>query len=334
MIRILIILVAGSLLIGACNSAKKDIDVSHIPLKVSIQRLEQILFRLKTKEEIRDFLQKNKLFAENYFQNPQATQDSALINELYKRISESSLQQFNQEIQKKYADVSDLENQFAEAFKHIKYYYPKFIPPQVCTIVTGFMPNVRGNYGGKDLFVSDKLIVVGIDFFMGKEASFVPQMEEYMLQNLKRENIVPTCMLGLSNQFNTTNPTDQTLLAEMLAYGKALAFVSQIMPQIPDSLIIGYTAKQVQGIEENTPVVWSHYVKEKLFYNTNHFVKAKYTQARPFTAEIGNNCPPRTGWWLGWKIAEKYIDKEHSLPELMQNTDAQQIFTESGYKGK
>ena len=47
-----------------------------------------------------------------------------------------------------------------------------------------------------------------------------------------------------------------------------------------------------------------------------------------------NKSPGRIAYWLGWKIVYEYIEnnKNLTLEQLMQNTDAQQILQQSGYK--
>jgi gliding motility-associated lipoprotein GldB len=325
-----------NVLLGACTrDSEKKIDVSQIPVTTTIHHLEKELFALKSKQEIREFLQKNPLLTEKYFQTSASNPDSLLINDLYHRISNESLRKFYEQIEGQYANVNDLEKQFTDAFRHIKYYFPEFKPPQVCTMITGFLPNKEGSYIGRDLMVSDSLIVIGIDFFMGAKAMYVPDIQAYMLKNMKRENIVPTVVLGMSNRFNVINEKDETLLAEMVAYGKSLEFVNFAMPETPDSLIIGYTSEQIKEIEKNKSLVWTYYVEQKLFFNTNHMIKPKYIGARPYTVEIGTKCPPRTGWWLGWQIVRKYLKTTRkTLPELMKNPNAQEIFSKSGYKGE
>jgi len=54
---------------------------------------------------------------------------------------------------------------------------------------------------------------------------------------------------------------------------------------------------------------------------------------RPKTLEIGNDCPGRIGEWVGWEIIKKYMAVQQiTLPELMETSDAQQLFMQSRYK--
>ncbi len=317
------------LLLHACtNDADRHLDVSDIALNVKIRRLDQELFKLQSKEAIKNFLVQNPLFSENFLQQSQQPNDSILVNRLYRMVTDRNLDTLYQQTEAAFADLSDLEKSFAEAFKHVRYYYPHFRPPQVYTIVSGF---------GNDLFVSDSLIVVGLDFFLGGQGKYRPDVPNYMLKRYQREYMVPSAMNLLSQSFNATDLLDHTLLAEMIFYGKAYEFTKNMMPDTPDSLIIGYTGKQLMDAEDRQAIIWAHFVEKKLLYETNGKLKAKYTGERPFTAEISQAwCPGAIGRWLGWKIVQEYRERQPkiTLPELMKNKDTKAIFAQSKYKGK
>jgi len=80
--------------------------------------------------------------------------------------------------------------------------------------------------------------------------------------------------------------------------------------------------------------VWEHFIDQELLYVTDHLIKNKYLQDRPFTAEIGRRCPGNIGRWLGWEIIKSYMKRntEENLTTLMRNTDTQALFFASGYR--
>ena len=226
-----------------------------------------------------------------------------------------------------FADLKGLEAEFADAFRHVKHYYPAFRAPQIHTLVTGF---------GSDLFVSDSLIVVGLDYYLGERGKYRPNVPMYLQRRYRPEYLVPSSVTLLSQSYNATDARNKSLLAEMIFYGKAYEFTKAMLPNAPDSLIIGYTGKQLIDTETNQAVVWAHFVEKKLLYETANARKIKYTGERPHTPEISSDCPGTIGRWLGWKIVREYR-KRHpdvTLPNLMKNSDAQAIFTQSKYKGK
>ena len=74
-----------------------------------------------------------------------------ITNQLYQNISNRDLQQFSQELQTQFADLTFLQTQLQQAFGQIKASYPDFKAPEIVTTITGFM--------GTDLYVSDSIIV-------------------------------------------------------------------------------------------------------------------------------------------------------------------------------
>jgi gliding motility-associated lipoprotein GldB len=325
--RLLSFLILIGLFCSCSSDSAHHPDVADIPMNVKIRRLEQELFKLQTKEEINTFLENNPLFKVNFLESAQYPHDSIVVNRLHKMVTDHNLDVLYQQTQTVFSDLSGLEKEFTEAFKHIKYYYPQFKAPEIYTIVTGF---------GSDLFVSDSLIVIGLDYYLGEKGKYRPDVPQYILKRYRPEYLVPSAVTLLSQQYNAIDVLDRTLLADMLFYGKAYEFTQNMMPDTPDSLIIGYSQKQLTDTEDNQAVVWAHFIDKKLLYENTSAVKTKYTGERPYTGEISQSCPGAIGRWLGWKIVKEYRQRhpEIKFPDLMKTKDAKLIFTESKYKGK
>jgi hypothetical protein len=123
------------------------------------------------------------------------------------------------------------------------------------------------------------------------------------------------------------------MLANMIYYGKAHYFLERVMPNLPDSLNIMYTEKELKNAKENLPTIWGHFVERKLLYETSHKALENYTGEAPATNEISNECPGRIGRWLGWEIVRKYMSKNTmTLKQLMAEPNAEKIFKTSGYR--
>mgnify|MGYP002777927168 CR=1 FL=1 len=331
-------LVAGfAVFLAACDSSPKGESANApepppgadtIKINLTIERLEKDLFAAQTPAEVEAFLTKNPSVRAAYFPQAEFGSNADLARSLTELTTNDGLRQFYQESEKQLGDLADLQTGFETAFRNLKAYYPNFRVPRVVTMFTGFTAN--------DLYVSDSLIVVGLDYFMGPKARFRPQLENYRLRKYQREYIVPQVLLLLSGKYNEANPQDQTLLAEMVYFGKSFEFVKNILPTAPDSLIIGYTGEQLAANEIAQDLIWGHFIDEKLLYETSPMRKVKYLGERPTTVEIGPKCPGRIGQWLGWKIVRKYRQEQPDLTfqQLMKTTDARRVLEESKYRGQ
>lgn len=327
------------LLIGisfySCREQKDpEEEIQKVNVKVDIERLEQKLFACKTKESLLNFLTDNKLVAERYFQTPPEGFNE-LADKLLLLVNNEGLQAFYKQSQlKAFFGNGNLENDFHEAFQHLKYYYPEFKEPKIYTIFSGF--GGVGAFPATHLYVSDSVIVIGLDYFMGKNAKFLPtEVFSYQLRRLNPQTVVPQAILLLSANYNATNPNDKTLLSEMVWYGKSYVFGQTMLPSKSDSLFIGYTAEQLNESYAFQQDIWAHFIDNKLLYNTQEPIKGKYIGERPATPEIGSRCPGSIGRWLGYRIVSKYFEEDEKLTiqELMKNPNAQKIFEASKYKG-
>jgi hypothetical protein len=231
------------------------------------------------------------------------------------------------ETKKVFGEMSELKQEFRQAFTNLKYYYPDFNPPKVQTTITGLQ---------NDLFFTDSLIIVGLDYYLGKAGKYRPRIYEYLLARYEPEDIVPSYLLvyGIRDGFNKTDPQDKTVLADMVAYGKSFYFAKHMLPCVPDSVFIWYTSQEMEGASKHQDLIWHRFVEDEVLFATSHEVKQKFLGERPKTIEVGEQCPGRIGQWMGWQIVRKYMDAhpETTLPQLMEMSDAAQLFKESRYK--
>jgi gliding motility-associated lipoprotein GldB len=301
-------------------------DVSNIEVSVNIERLDKKLHKIPTKNELEKILIKNPVFAEEFLMLSQYPMPGVLVDRYFSLLNTEDIDSLFIEVDKTFGDLQDIRTQFEEAFRYLKYYYPDFKEPKIQTVVTGI---------AKDLYISDSLIIIGLDFYLGPEGKYRPQdIPGYLLTRYQKEYLVPQIMLMYSNYYNSTNYEDKTALADMIYYGKAYYMAKNLMPCTPDSLLTGYTAFETEDIDEHEAVIWAGLLENELLFETNNFLKDKVLSERPKTHEIGENCPGRIGRWVGWRIIQKFAEQhpDMSMPDIMELDDAQKIFVDSKYK--
>jgi gliding motility-associated lipoprotein GldB len=325
--RTIIVFVCFVALLSSCNSdnCRPIPDTEGIVVDVSIERLEKELFALESVPAIVEFLDTQPSFARLFLQSDQYPNDTILARNIFKIIKDPYIDTLYRETMQEFGDISQLKAEFEQAFKNVKSYYPQFKEPKIQTVITGF---------ANDMYVSDSLIIIGLDYFIGPEATFRPNdLPNYILERYQKEFIVPSILLILSEKFNKTDVRDKTLLAEMIYYGKAYYFTSRVLPCTNDSLLIGYSGEEIEEVNENEDIIWASLLHNKVIYETDHEMKKKFIGERPKVHEIGEKCPGRIGTWIGWEIVESYM-KTHddtSLQQIMSNGDAKAIFQQSKY---
>jgi gliding motility-associated lipoprotein GldB len=306
------------------DTCELDEAILDQELEVKITRLEDAFFESKTTQDYLYLLDKHPVFAEAYLQKSEYASLDSLAQDLLSVHQDSALRVLYDSVKVEFPEVTDLEKELQNAFKYIKHYFPDFKVPQVYTFVSGF---------NSDLVITEDLIVIGLDYFLPADHTFQPDLPRYMAERYERPYLVPMIVLAISSKYNLVNPEDQTLLTEMIYYGKAYHFVKAILPCTSDQYIIGYKPEEISESYDNEEFIWSHFVENELLYETNPFEVQKYIGEAPFTDAISTKAPGRLGRWLGWNIVDDYqFSQNVSLPELMNTSDSELIFRQSGYR--
>ncbi|MCV9388538.1 gliding motility lipoprotein GldB [Reichenbachiella ulvae] len=311
---------------GDCDQVDRYED---IVVDIPVEHLEEEMKELKSVDHTVAFLEANRAMADYFLDANQYPNDTILAKRLLPLMQNVYIDSLFMEVGEYFSEF-DSENisELESAFRIIKHYYPSTEIPRVQTVITG-------QYN--DLYVSDSLIVVGLDFFMGHNGTYPPNdVPAYIVKRYMKESVSPIILSFVSNEFNQIDQSHGTLLADMINVGKSYYFVSQMLPCKPDSLIIGYTAEEMKLVKQNREIIWANLIQNQLLYETNHFVKNKFVGESPNVFEISDKCPGRVGAWVGWEIVEKYMEEnpEVTLQQLMAEKDAHKIFQQSNYKPK
>jgi gliding motility-associated lipoprotein GldB len=323
-----IFLVFIILITFACGKKETTCELDEAILdqdiNLQITRLEDEFFGAKTADDYKFLMEKHPEFVKEYLQLDLYPNSDSLIVELLTIHQDSTMRTLYDSVKLEFQNFSQIEKDLENAFKAIKYNFPEFQIPKVYTFVSGF---------NSDLIVTEELIVIGLDYFLPATHTFQPDQPRYLADRFEAAYIVPMLVTVISSRFNSTNPADKTLLAEMIYYGKSYYFTKAILPCTSDQYIIGYTPDQIVESFDNEEYIWAHFIENELLYETNPFELRKYVGEAPFTDEISTKAPGRIGRWLGWNIVEDYMmNNEASLSDLMGEYNAEKIFRQSGYR--
>ncbi len=114
--------------------------------------------------------------------------------------------------------------------------------------------------------------------------------------------------------------------------------MDHVLPDIPDTLKIGYTTEQMEWARAYEQDIWAWFVSEELLYEYDFHRTQKHLGEAPFTPELGdqNESAPKLGVFLGWNIVRQYMERNQdvTLPELMANGNGQSILDGSRYRGR
>jgi hypothetical protein len=330
-LRLFGILLFSAVFMTGCNSDKDECvkvpDTKDVVAEINIENYTDSIARISSKAELVEFFSRQPVIRDFIFRRAEYPNDSVFINEIYTRVSNPYIDTLLHETKRVFGDQSMLKKQFEEAFRNLRYHFPDVVTPKIRTVISGL---------DTDMFMSDTLIVIGLDYYLGKDAKFRPKMYDYLLRKYDPEDVVPSVMLvyGIDNRINKTDLKDKTVLADMIAYGKSFYFAKRMLPCTPDSVLISYTQDEIRGSRKNQDLIWARFIESEVLYSTSHLVKKDYLGERPVTIQVGEKCPGRIGQWVGWQIVNKYMEThpDKTLKQLMDTENAQLLFKESRYK--
>jgi len=319
MMKKFFLIIAVLSIVSCKKEAKKEVDVSAIPVSFKVERFEQKFYT----SELQDL---PKLKNEYPFLFPEMYADTVWTNKLKDPISKEL---FN-EVQKKYLNLGTIETDIEDLLKHVIYYYPEKKTPRVITIIT------EVDVDAKAIFVDDFLFI-SLDCYLGENHRFYETFPEYKRIEFNESQILPDIVSSFSYG-KIAPPKNRSLLSLMIYKGKELYMKDLLIPDVADNVKIAYTEENYKWCEENEAQMWSNFIENKLLYDTNPKNEQRFMNDAPFSKfylEIDNESPGRVGAWLGWQIVRSYAENhpEVKLQELLA-LDAKTLFEESKYKPK
>lgn len=329
-------LVLAAMLYFGCgsNDERNTPDVSGIKVDVKIKRFEQDLFALDT-NNIATGLSKLRqqypgmvqLFTENIIHdqtNPGETPEQAIRN----FIAAPQMHKLYDTVQLVYGDLRWLEKDLAQMFRYYRYYFPKKPIPQVETIISEYAVDAF-TYG-------DSLCGIGLDLFLGENyPAYNPEIfPGYIRRQFQRDYITLRLTKALAQNTFGDIPPGKKLLDMMLYNGKMLYITSCLLPETPDSMIMGYTRAQLEGCEANEQAVWARLLTQNLLYSSDFDEIKKLVTPSPNAPVVFQEAPGEVGNWLGWQIVKAYMKRfpKTTMDELLKMQDTQRFLEQAKYK--
>jgi hypothetical protein len=317
----------------SCSNDNGKIDVSDSKVVIKIDRFEMDFFRLKTgdiRAQTTALLKKYPEFFELYNSriiNIGKSDDPSYEVNLKSFLNNKDINEVYNDIAKKFPGMGKYEIGLTDAFKRYHYFFPEKKIPQVLTFFGGF------NYS---VVAAERSLGIGLEYYLGedyKPYTFL-QKPKYMIQRFKPEYIVSDAVKGWITTEFVQDESKGELIHKMIHQGKLMYLTDVLLADTPDTIKLGYTARQLKWIELSELSVWSYMIDKKLIYTTEYEHISKFFNEGPFTSGLPQESPPRLGVWLGWQIVKKYMKENPTvtLPQLMAEKDSQKILNKSKYR--
>jgi len=323
------------------NKNTKKIDVSAINLDIEIDRFEQDFFNVDTNhlyQGLSELRNRDTIFFDFYTNQLMrfgliSDSITPTMLDLHSFFTNPYVLGLRDSVQKKYPDLTPLQDELNLALKHYKYYFPNNSIPQFKSIISEFAYNA--------VALENEYIAISLDMYLGKKYKYYQSFDfpQYIINRFEPEFIVPNAMEVLYNSYYEVNPLSETdaLIYAMIEKGKKLYFLECMQPEKPKHLLIGYTKEQLEWCEKSEAEIWKFYNEHDLFYTKNYMEQNKHIGEGPMTPGMPNESPGNVGSWVGWKIVNQYmkqIGEDNIDLQGLLNTPAETILAKSKYKPK
>lgn len=334
-----VLIITLSLGLMGCTKNPHVIDTAAIESNLKLVRFEQALFACKSVEDIIKLQDKFPIFYSIYVNDIMPHQirgmestDGDIAVELYRYIAHKDMDSLYKITQAKYGDFEPYFEDLTEASKYIKHYFPEEDMKEAITFISTF------EFGS--IFNEEtKSFGIGLDMYLGRDFEVYsllnPQnFPRYRVERFEPYHIVPNCIQSFLN-YKIPEGSSSTFIDQAVYEGKKMYAMDLLLPELPDSLKIGYLKGQIEWNKDQEKNIWAYLIEQEVLFSSdkNNFQQHFFNDG-PFTSPFGNESSPRAGVWVGWQIVRSYMQKhpEVTLNDLIANNDHNKIFQESGYK--
>lgn len=326
--------VFACLAFASCNNKKDEPNVADVQVHFKLERFEQDFFKLDTAQlaagmaALDDkYPQFFPFYLKQILQVPSGAEGENMLKQIV-----ASYAPINDSIQKKYSSLTWLRQELTNGFKHVKYYYPAYVVPNVVTFI--------GTFDAPGIVVTPHNLGIGLHQYAGKSFSVYQNQQikelypDYISRRFDKEYITPNCFKAIADDVYADSSTGRALIEQMIEKGKQWYLVDHFLPETADSLKTGFTQKQLQWCEANEGNIWGYFIANVDLYTIDPAVIQDYIGEGPFTRGMPEGLAPgNIGQWVGWQIVKAFAEKkkDFSMQEVL-NTPAKSIFQEAKYK--
>jgi hypothetical protein len=323
------ILIAAS----ACTGKKKIPDVSGISVVSTSNRFEKDFFAIDTLHidaSLEALHKKYPGFAQDFLFNILGTSPGSAQKDVPAFIR--SYRDLYQASTKKFGDFTAIEKEVKKGLQFVHHYFPAYkLPSQLVTFIGPI--NSYGN------IITPDALAVGLQLYMGKDYPVYLSEQGQQLypafisRRFEPAYIPVNSMKNIIDDMFPYNSMGQPLVDQMVESGKRLYVLSQLLPEAADTLVTGYTKKQLEACYDNEKNIWGFFVQNELLYNGDPAMTRDYLTDGPYTQALGKESPGNIGQFIGMQIVSKWMEKkDYPALDLLMKTPPRKLFEESKYK--
>jgi len=305
----------------SCADNRFEVDISTVDYTAKFHRLDQEVFSedvvssSELAEVYGDFL---GIYFREIMQMP--SPDNPMLSEFLQRFtSDPTWQNLQEDIEKKYSNLSAQELILENALKSYSVHFDDLQLPQLVVFNSGF------NVG---IYPSNEWLGVGLEWYLSPQNRVVQKLPPDLFPLYKREKMKPEYLAVNALKgflfFKHQNKLGDDLLASMVFRGKML-FITKALMEVSDADLLNYSTEQLLWVVENEYAVWTYIIENDLVFSKDQKQIAKLINDGPFTPGMPPESPGGIGTWIGLQMVEAFMNefKSYTLKDLLAASDRQ-----------
>jgi hypothetical protein len=334
----------AALLLAACSTEKKKPNVSGIKLSLDVQRFEQDLFASDTNNiagAVSALAAKYPGFFNDFMGNilgiPPGDPQAGLI--VKKFITD--FRPVKEAADARFRDFTHVGNEVTQMLKYTRHYFPEYpLPAKLITFVGPMDAFYESSLGWSGDVITSSGLAVGLQMHLGAGSPMYAEeggkgYPQYISRRFEPSYIVVNCARNIIDDMYPDQSRNKTLVEQMVDKGKRMYVLDHLLPDVPDTLKIGYTANQLAGAYKSEAAIWNMFTINNFLFESDYQKLKSFVGEGPKTPELGDESPGYIALFTGWQIVKKYMnDHPNTSLDEMLKMENRKLFELSKYKPK
>lgn len=330
--RIPFLMIMLALGLTACKFKQTDIAKAASPFPIQIERFDSAFFEMDTmhmQASLGVLQVKYPNFTNDFITKVlmiKSVQDTQMIKtfiRLYMPIYQEA---------KRVNAIKIAKPHLEEGFKRLHYYFPKYDLSHKAIFFVGPL----GLY--KNVLLKDA-DAIGLQMYLGSNSDWYQSssmqfiVPNYERRKLNADYIAVDAIENIIDEMQVLKEPEN-LLSQLIAAGKKQYVLKACLPSTPDSILFGYTNRQLSLLKKEASSIWDYVLAEQLLYTTNESDIIRFMQEGAENEIFGEGFPGNTGKYIGYQIVDGWMQqkaKDSVNMEKLLATPAQQIFNGAKY---
>ena len=230
------------------------------------------------------------------------------------------------DVEAKYPNLDEVEKGLTKGFRKLKKEVPDTKIPFIYSQISAF---------NESIILVDTLLGISLDKYMGEDYPLYKRFYyDYQCTSMRPERIVPDCFAFYLLSRYEMNYHEATCLVDLMMHSGKINYVVQHLLGYDDiGQAMGYSDQENEWCRKNEKDIWEYICANDHLHARDPMVIRYYMKPAPTVDMLGGQAPALIGSWVGARIIASYMKKHKDLKikDLLELTDYQSMFEESGY---